>query len=159
MLLGLGQVIGHQVRLAHVLVGAAMARVDLQRTLVVHEGGLELAALAVGVAQVVLDVGVARIAERGGGKQPDRGAPVFRRDGRFPRRVIRIELSFLRCLLGRLGEDYARREGETQAEQADSDLEADHTVTGWPDAALLREAPADRRRRTARAWRASRSSR
>src|SRR5262249_2996227 len=156
MLLGLGHVIGYQVRLAHVLVGTAMARVDLQRTLVVYESSLELAALTIGIAEIVLDIGVARIAKRGGGKQPDRGAPVLGRDGRFPRRVLRIALSSLRRPLGRLGEDYARPEGEPQAEQADGDLDADHFVTCWPGAALLREARADRRRRTACACQASR---
>ena len=65
MLLGLGRVVGNQVRLADVLVSAAMAGVELERLLVVREGGLELAALAIGVAEVILDVRVTRVAERG----------------------------------------------------------------------------------------------
>src|SRR6266545_5035454 len=95
VLLGLGQVVGHEVRLTEVLVGAAMAGIELQRAPVMREGGLELAALAVGIAEVVLDVGVARVAKDSRGKQPDRGIPVLGRDGRFPGRVLRVELSLL----------------------------------------------------------------
>ena len=150
MLLGLAQVVGHEVRLADVLVGAAMAGIELQRPLIVREGGLELATLAVGVAEIVLDVGVARIAKGGGGKQPDRGAPVLGRNGRLPRRVVRIELSLLRRLLGRLAEGRARHhgEGEAQTDQPDANLGADHIVTCWPDAASPRAARADHRLRT-----------
>jgi hypothetical protein len=109
VLLGLGQVVGHEVRLTEVLVGAAMAGIELQRAPVMREGWLELAALAVGVAEVVLDVGVARVAKDSRGKQPDRGIPVLGRDGRFPGRVLRVELSLLRRLVSRVSEGRARQ--------------------------------------------------
>src|SRR6185295_18092173 len=46
VLLGLGQVAREQVRLAEVGVGAAVARIDLERLVVVQERLVELAALA-----------------------------------------------------------------------------------------------------------------
>ncbi len=59
MLLGLCDVARHQVGLAHVLVRAAVLRVDGQRLVVVEEGGVEVAGLAIGVAEPVVGVGVA----------------------------------------------------------------------------------------------------
>src|SRR5882724_1172993 len=131
MLLGLGRVVGHQVRLADVLVSAAMAGVELQRLLVVREGRLELAALAIGVAEVILDVRVARVAERGRGKRPDRAIPVLGRDGRFPRRIVRVEPSLLRLVVGRIGANRARQQGKAEPEHADpeqagADPDAEH---------------------------------
>ena len=70
MFLGFGQVVGHEVRLTDVLVGTTMAGIGLQGALIVREGERKLAALAVGVAEVVLDVGVARVAKGGRGKRP-----------------------------------------------------------------------------------------
>ena len=54
----------HQIRLADIFVRAAVPRVQLQRTLVAGEGLRHLAGVAVRVAEVVLDVGVARVAQR-----------------------------------------------------------------------------------------------
>src|SRR5206468_1590068 len=126
MFLSLRQVVGHEVRLTDVLVGATMAGIELQGALIVREGERELAALAVGVAEVVLDVGVARVAKSGRGKRPDRGVPVLGRDGCFPGRVLRVEPSLLRRRVGRVGAGRARQQGEAEAKQADGDLDADH---------------------------------
>jgi len=68
-----------------------MPRVELQRTLVVSKREIKLAGMAIRVAEIVLDVGVARVAERGGGERPDRGIAVLRLDGRFPRPEIGVE--------------------------------------------------------------------
>src|SRR5215510_7090199 len=128
MLLGLGRIVGHQIGLADVLVGAAMARVELERLLVVREGRLELAALAIGVAEVVLDVRVAGVAERGRGKRPDRAVPVLGRDGRLPCRIVRIEPAFFRLFLARIGEARARPEDQAEREHSDGE-----TSGGVPD--------------------------
>ena len=122
MFLSLCQVVGHEVRLTDVLVGATVAWIELQGALIMREGERELAALAVGVAEVVLDVGVARVAKGGRGKRPDRGIPVLDRDGRLPRRLLRVKLSFVRRLVGRVGEGRAWQQGEAETQQANNDL-------------------------------------
>src|SRR6266511_2409567 len=61
MLFGLGEIVYDEVRLADVLVGATVAWVELQRALIVSEGEIELAGVAIGVAEIILDVSVARI--------------------------------------------------------------------------------------------------
>src|SRR5262245_47384949 len=130
MLLGLGRIVGHQVRLADVFVSAAMAGVELERLLIVGEGRLELAALPIRIAEVILNVRVARVAERRGGEGPDRAVPVLGGDGRLARRVVRVESPFLGLLVVRIGEARARPEEKAEREQADAeqvrDLEADH---------------------------------
>src|SRR5262245_38814924 len=129
MLLGLDRIVGHQVGLADVLVGTAMARVELERLLVVREGRLELAALAIRVAEVVLDVRVAGVAERGGGERPDRTVPVLGADGRLPCRIVRIEPAFLRLFLTRIGEARARPDDQAEREPPDGEPSG-----GVPDA-------------------------
>src|SRR6201996_2076337 len=59
VLLRLRDVAGHQVGLAHVFVRAAMLRVDRERLVVVQKGRVEVAGLAIRVAQPVVGVGVA----------------------------------------------------------------------------------------------------
>src|SRR5947199_3238887 len=60
VLLGFRQVVDDEIGFAGVLVRAAMPGIELQRPLVVLEGEIELPALSVRVAEVVLDVRVAR---------------------------------------------------------------------------------------------------
>src|SRR5215475_4894446 len=62
VLLGRGWVAENQIGLAEMLVGAAMARIEHQRLLVVSDRRPDLAQPPIGIANVVLDVGVARIA-------------------------------------------------------------------------------------------------
>src|SRR5258705_8967859 len=64
VLLGLREVAGHEVGLAHVLVRAAVARAEHEGALVVAECVGEVAGIAVCEAEVVLDVGVAGVAQR-----------------------------------------------------------------------------------------------
>src|SRR5258706_8752545 len=52
--LGVRDIAHHQVRLADVFVGAAVARLQLDRALVVPEGGVELLQVAVRIAEVIL---------------------------------------------------------------------------------------------------------
>src|SRR5262249_39597623 len=73
------------------LVGAAVARVDLQRARVVLERRGKLAGVAVGVAEIVLDLGVARVAQRGRRQQADRDRPVLRLDRAPARHVVGVE--------------------------------------------------------------------
>src|SRR5215468_12151924 len=72
VLLRLRQVVDHEVGLAHVLVGSAMAGIELERAPVVIERELELARVTVRVAKIVLDISVPRVTQRGGGKRLDR---------------------------------------------------------------------------------------
>src|SRR5690348_17013380 len=89
--LGLRRVVDDEVRFADVFVRATMPRVELERTPVVREGKAHLAGMTIRVAKIVLDVGVPRIAKRGRGEPLDRGVPLLRVEGRFPRREIRVE--------------------------------------------------------------------
>ena len=57
-----GQVSANEIRLAEVLVDAAVPRVQRERLFVVAESRIELSGIAVGVAQIVLEIGVAAIA-------------------------------------------------------------------------------------------------
>jgi len=61
-----------------------MPWIELERTLVVLEGKVELPSVSIRMAKIVLDVGVARVAERGGGKRLDRRLPVLVLDGALP---------------------------------------------------------------------------
>ena len=86
LLFRLGGIPGHQVGFAEVFVRAAVARIDLQRALIVLERWLELAGVAVGESEQVLDVGAAgialervaksgpRLAGGGGTAPPDQGS-------------------------------------------------------------------------------------
>src|SRR5256886_16846117 len=91
VLLGLRQVVHHQVRLADVLVRPAVARIELERALVVLERRVEPARVAIRIAEIVLDVGVTRVAQCRRGEQPDPGAPVFRVDRGLAGGVVRAE--------------------------------------------------------------------
>src|SRR6266446_10131990 len=62
VLLGRGRLAEHQMGFAEMLVGAAMARIEHQRLLVMSDRRPHLAQPPIGIANVVLDVGVARIA-------------------------------------------------------------------------------------------------
>jgi hypothetical protein len=62
VLLGRGRIAKHQVGFAEMLVGTAMARIEHQRLLVMSDRRPHLAQPPIGIANVVLDVGVARIA-------------------------------------------------------------------------------------------------
>jgi hypothetical protein len=62
VLLGGGRIAKHQVGFAEMLVGTAMARIEHQRLLVVSDRRPHLAQPPIGIANVVLDVGVTRIA-------------------------------------------------------------------------------------------------
>src|SRR5215470_20398921 len=138
MLLSLRQIVDDEVRLTDVLVSTAMAGIELQGALIMHEGRLQIAALAVRVTEVVLDVGVACVAKRSRGKRPDRSAPVLRCDGRLPGRVLRVDL-LLRRLLGRIRENPGWLQGQAEAEQTDENPRADHIIGCWPAAVSPRE--------------------
>src|SRR5260221_9845173 len=91
MLLGLGEIADHQVGLAQVFMRPAMPRVELQRARIVLERQSELAAVAVGVAGIVWDGGIARVAQSRGGQPPYRSGPVLRLDRLFAGGVVGVE--------------------------------------------------------------------
>src|SRR5262245_62344208 len=62
VLLGGGSVAEHQCGFAEMLVGTTMARIEHQRLLVMSDRRPHLAQPPIGIANVVLDVGVTRIA-------------------------------------------------------------------------------------------------
>src|SRR2546425_9208144 len=62
VLLGFRQVVDDEIGFAGVLVRAAMTGIELQRPLVVLERQLEAAGVAIRIAEVILEVGVARVA-------------------------------------------------------------------------------------------------
>ena len=59
---GFRKVVHDQVSLADIFMRAAVTRTERERALIVPESGIELACVAVGVTEVVLDIGIARIA-------------------------------------------------------------------------------------------------
>ena len=68
---------GHEIGLADVLVSAAMARIELDRALIVLEGEVELLQVAIGVAQVVLQIGVVGMPLLRALEEPHRLCPVL----------------------------------------------------------------------------------
>ena len=62
MPLGVREIVRDEIGLADIFVRAAVTRIELERTLVVPERQLEAAGVAIRVAEVVLKVGVARVA-------------------------------------------------------------------------------------------------
>ena len=81
-----------QVGLADVLVRAAMARIELDRALVVSEGLVVLLEVAVRVAEVVLQVRVVRIAARGDREALHGFGPVLRVKGLLAGGVVLVAL-------------------------------------------------------------------
>src|SRR5260221_1821802 len=75
--------------------GTAVPRVELQRALVVLERQVELARVTVSIAEVVLDVGIARVAQRSRRQQSDCAAPVLCLDGLLAAGVVGVELEFV----------------------------------------------------------------
>ena len=96
-----------QVGLADVLVCAAVARVELQRALIVPEGAIELASIAIGVAEIVLDVSIARVAQRRRGEQRDGPWPILGVDRLLARCIIRVELDGAGIVFSRVGRSRA----------------------------------------------------
>src|SRR5258708_10469507 len=75
--------------------GTAVPRVELQRALVVLERQVELTRVTVSIAEVVLDVGIARVAQRSRRQQSDCAAPVLCLDGLLSAGVVGGELAFV----------------------------------------------------------------
>src|SRR5205814_5271374 len=98
-------------------------RVELQRAVVVLERGREVARVPVGEAEQVLDVGVARIAQRRRAEHPDRARPLLSLDRLAAAGVVGVEL--VRFLLGRLA---ARTECESER---DRQSETPHYFAAW----------------------------
>src|SRR5438105_1653129 len=94
MLLGLVEPAGHQLGLADVFVGAAVVRVVPQRLVVVDEGRLELAGLAVREAEPVLGRRVGLDARDIALERLDRGRVLLGLDLRDRLRVLRVERGF-----------------------------------------------------------------
>src|SRR5207247_8487077 len=90
VLLGLRQVAHQQVGLADVLVSAAVARVELERSLVVFERGVELTEMPVREPEVVLQVGVLGVAQRGLPESLDRFGPVLALVRQLAGRVVGV---------------------------------------------------------------------
>ena len=104
------------------LVRAAVPGVELERAPVMLEREVELTRVPVGVAEIVLDIGIAGVAERRRGKRLDRGAPVLRLDRLFARGVVRIELRCVRIAVVRIGRRRARDERQRDGEERAGDF-------------------------------------
>jgi hypothetical protein len=77
VLFGFREVVHDQIRLADIFMRAAMTRTERQRSLIMPEGGLELAGVAVGVTEVILDIRIARVAQRCGRERYDGLIPLL----------------------------------------------------------------------------------
>lgn len=121
MLLRAGQIAGHQIGLADVFMRAAMARAELERALVVFEGEIELLEVAIRVAEVVLQVGIVRVAQRRP-LETSRGLwLVFVFPGPFAGRVVRVARRCLWIVLCGVGDcRRRRRQHERECTQQDA---------------------------------------
>src|SRR5262245_52526781 len=104
MLLGAREVAGHQVGLARVFVGATMSRVQLERAPVVLERVVELAEIPVGETEIVLQIRVVRVPERGLAEASSGFGPVFAIERVLARRVVRVALGGSWFRFARVGE-------------------------------------------------------
>jgi hypothetical protein len=71
LLLGFGSVAEHQICFAEMLMGAAVPRIERRRPPVVPERRVQLPQTAVGVTEIVLDIGIAVVAQAGRRKRCD----------------------------------------------------------------------------------------
>src|SRR5262245_9242394 len=90
LLLGLGRLPERQVELAEVLVGTAMTSIEQQGLLVMLHCRPRLTQSAIGIADVVLDVGVARVAQRRELERGDRAVPILGDQRLLACREVRI---------------------------------------------------------------------
>ncbi len=74
---GLAEIAGHKMRLAKVFVRAAVARVEGECVLIMIDGRLELPQTAIGISDVVLDVGILGLAQRRELQRRDGVAPIL----------------------------------------------------------------------------------
>src|SRR5947209_135184 len=119
VLLGFRQVVDDEIGFAGVLVRAAMPGIELQRPLVVLEGEIELPALSVRVAEVVLDVRVARVAQRCRGQPLDGESPVPCVNRILAGRVVRVETLGRRIVGPGIGGRRGRPRSDTRRHQDD----------------------------------------
>src|SRR4029434_7357803 len=81
VLFGLRKIVHHEVRLTDIRVCTSVAWVELQRALIVSEGDIKLAGVAISVAEIVLDVSIARVAQRRRVARLDLRRPILRVGG------------------------------------------------------------------------------
>ena len=112
MAFGCCDIAGQQIRLADVFVRATMARVKRDRLLVMLERQVEALQVAVGVAQVVVQVGIFGIADGSFLEAPRRFTPVFAVDGLLASSLIGIARGQVGVGFVRLGESRPRRRKE-----------------------------------------------
>ena len=77
VLLGRDRIAKYQVDFAEMLVGTVMARIEHQRLLVMSDRRPHLAQTPIGIANVVLNVGISRVAQRGKLERCDCGIPIL----------------------------------------------------------------------------------
>jgi hypothetical protein len=99
MLFGFRQITLRQVGFTEVFVRAAVTRIEGQRPLIVVHCRIELPQPAIGIAEVVLDIGIAGVAETRIRERRDRSFPVTGADRSLACREIGIEC----CPIRRLG--------------------------------------------------------
>jgi hypothetical protein len=91
VLFGFRKVVHDQIRLADIFMRATVTRTECERALIMPESGIELAGVAVGVTEVALDVGIARIAQRCRGERRDGRTPLLGFDRLLARGVVGIQ--------------------------------------------------------------------
>jgi hypothetical protein len=113
VVLGPREVVYQDSGLAGVFVRTAVPRIEPQRLVLMGEGGSEIAGVAVGEAEIVLDVGVAGVASRCRGEQRDRTRPVRALDRALALGIVGIAARAA-FLLGRVGTRRRRDAGRAQ---------------------------------------------
>src|SRR5207249_8037762 len=100
-------------------VRTAVPGIDLQGPRVMLEGQFELSALAVRVAEVVLDFRVARVAQRCRGQAREGNTPVPRVNGMPAGRIVRVEARSRRIVRPGIGGRRGRPRRDTRRHQDD----------------------------------------
>src|SRR5258707_2583871 len=91
MLFGFGEIALHQVGFAEVFVRASVPRIEPQRLLIMSHRWIDLPQTAIGVTKIVLNIGIAGVAERCRRECVDGAIPVAGEDRSLTGCEIRIE--------------------------------------------------------------------
>ena len=92
LLPGFGGIAEHQIKFAEVLMGAAVAPVEQYGQLIMLHRRYQLTQPAISIADVILDIGVARVAQRRELERRDRSIPILGDQRLFACCEIRVEL-------------------------------------------------------------------
>jgi hypothetical protein len=92
LLPGFGRIAKNQIKFTEVLVGAAVTPIEQYGFLIMLHRRAQLAQSAIGIADVILNIGVVRVAQRRELERRDRPIPILGDQRLFACREIGVEL-------------------------------------------------------------------